>query len=79
MDKDGFIAALVTLWREHDCMDIDGAHFQDLLLKYGLATEGPATQEDCRTDWAQDFGVEEGDMILHTHPDLDALMKEQAA
>ena len=78
MDKDGFTAAVVALWREHDCMDIDGANFQDLLVKHGLASEGPATKEDCETDWAQEYGVELGDTVLHDHPDLLALMKERA-
>ena len=75
MRKDDFIAAVVALWREHDCMDIDGASFQDLLVKHGLASEGPATEEDCATDWAQEYGVELGDIVLHDHPDLVALMK----
>ncbi len=78
MDKDGFIAAVVALWREHWCGDIDGADFQELLVKHGLASEGPATEEDCATDWAQEYGVEVGDMFLHDHPDLVALMKERA-
>jgi len=77
MDKDGFIDAVVKVWRYHDCMDIDGDIFQDLLVKYGLASEGPATKEDCETDWGQDYGVELGDTVLHDHPDLMALMKER--
>ncbi len=78
MDKDGFIAAIVTLWREHDCMDIDGGDFQNVLVAHGLASEGPATEEDCATDWGRDYGVEVGDTVLHDHPDLAALMKERA-
>ncbi len=78
MDKDGFIAAVVALWRYHDCMDIDGASIQDLLVKHGLASEGPATEEDCATEWGQDYGIELGDIVLHDHPDLAALMKERA-
>ena len=77
MDKDGFIADLVGFWRDRDCMDIDGAAIQDLLVKHGLASEGPATEEDCATDWAQEFGLELGDTVLHDHPDLVALMKER--
>ena len=79
MDKDGFITAVVALWREHDGMDIDGCAFQELVLKYRLMSEGPATKEDCETDWAQEYDVELGDPVLHSHPDLLALMKERAA
>ena len=79
MDKDGFIAALVALWREHWCEDIDGGDFQALLIKHGLASEGPATKEDCATEWADEYGVQPGDTVLHDHPDLAALMKERAA
>ncbi len=79
MDKDGFIAAVVRLWRAHDCIDIYSSDFQDLLVKHGLASEGPATEADCATDWGQDYGVELGDIVLHDHDDLVALMKERAA
>ncbi len=77
MDKDGFIAAAVRLWRMQDC-EFDGADFQELLVKHGLASEGPATEEDCATEWAQEYGVEVGETVLHDHPDLMALMKERA-
>ena len=80
MDKDGFIVAVVALAiaaREHGCMDIDGGDLQDLLGKHGLAIESPATGEDCKGDWGQEYGVELGDTVLHYHPTLTALMKER--
>ena len=78
-DKDGFIVAVVRMWRAHGCTGIFSADFQALLIKHGLSTEGPATEEDCKTKWGQDYGVELGDMVLHDHPDLVALMKDRAA
>ena len=76
-DKDGFVVAVVGLWREHACMEIDGADFQTLLIKYGLATEGSATEADCKEDWAKEWDIEPGDPMLIYHPDLSALMKER--
>ncbi len=75
MDKDGFIAAVVGLWKDHACMDIDGADFQDALLQHGLATEVPATKADCETEVAQDWDVEPGDLMLKYDAELLAIQE----
>lgn len=77
MDKDGFIIAVVALWRENYGMNLDSCAFQELVCKYRLMSESPATKEDCDTDWGQDYEIELGDPVLHSHPDLLALMKER--
>ena len=59
MKADRFIGDLVLCWREHECLDIDGAEFQDLLLRHGLARLGMATPEQ-----ADDMGIDAGDEIL---------------
>ena len=79
MDKDGFIVAVVQLWQDGQCMDIDGGDFQDLLLKHELATEVPATAADCETEEAQDWGVEPGDLMLKYDAELLAMTRERAA
>ncbi len=70
MNKDDFIVAVVNLWTDHQCMDIDGGDFQRLIIKHGLATEVPATEEDCETEEAQDWGVEPGDLMLKYDAEL---------
>ncbi len=79
MDKDAFIVGVVSLWKDHACMDIDGADFQDLLVKHGLATEVPATAEDCQTEEAQEWDVEPGDLMLKYDAELMALIRERTA
>lgn len=68
MDRDavqlaGFVKDLLALWSE-DYSDIDGADFQGLLVKHELVKERPATEEDCKTEWAQEYGLEPGDTML---------------
>ena len=79
MNKDGFIADVVDLWREHACMDIDGCDFQELLIKHGLAEEVLATEADCETDWGRDYGLELGDPMLKDHAELLAMTRERVA
>ena len=79
MNKDAFIAAVVSLWRDHDCMDIEGPDFQRLLIEHGLAAEAPATIADCETDWAKDNGLEPGDLMLRYDDDLLAMTRERTA
>ncbi len=49
MDKDAFIVGVVSLWKDHACMDIDGADFQDLLVKHGLATGSQDLTRQCQS------------------------------
>lgn len=77
MDGNAFIAELVRKWREHDCSDIDGADFQDLLLKHGLCTERAATEEDCEEEWAQEWDYEPGDNIIVYSGPLKALLESK--
>lgn len=77
MDKDGFIAAVVRAWWENDCDGVNGDDFQEMVIKHGFAKEKPATEEYCRTEAAQEYGVEVGDPMLLYHDDFVALMKER--
>ena len=79
MKKDAFIVAVVSLWTDHDRMDIDGCEFQNLMIEHGLATEVPATEADCETDWGQDYGLELGDPMLKFDAELLAMTRERAA
>ena len=78
-DKDGFVVAMMKLMTGQAFMDmdIDGAMIEELFVKYGLATEGPATEADCKEDWAKEWDIEPGDQMLTYHPDLVALMKRR--
>lgn len=75
MDKDAFLAELIAGYWEHDCMDIDGGDFQDLLLKHGLAKEAPATEEDCKEEWALEYGYEPGDPMIKYDPEIQSMVK----
>ena len=77
MDKDAFLGELIGKWRERDCTDIDGGDMQDLLEKHGLIEITPATEEDCKEEWAQEYGIEPGDPVNRFHPDLMTLMALQ--
>ena len=79
MNKDAFIADVVDLWKDHYCMDIDGGNFQDLMVKHGLATEVLATEADCETDWARDYGLELGDPMLKYAAELQVMTRKRAA
>lgn len=75
MDKDAFLGELIACWRDHYCGDIDGCDFQDLMLKHGLASEEPATKEDCEQEWAQEFDYNPGDLMIRYRPEINALTK----
>ncbi len=79
MNKDAFIVAVVSLWKGHACMDIDGEDLQYLLVQHGLATEVLATAEDCETEEAQEWDVSPGDTMLKYDAELMALIRERAA
>lgn len=64
MSIHSFVRELLDAWDYNSCCDIDGADFQDLLLKHGLFTMRPATEEDCKTDQAKEWEYEIGDPIL---------------
>ena len=76
MDIEAFAIDLVNFWREHDCMDIDGADFQGMLVKHGLVIERPATQEDCEEEWAQEYGTEIGDPVFLNSSEFIAAAKK---
>ena len=75
MDKDAFLAELIASYWEHDCMDIDGCDFQDLLLKHGFAVEAPATEEDCKEEWALEYGYEPGDPMIKYDREIQLMVK----
>lgn len=75
MNIKAFVKELVGGYREHGCLDIDGADFQELLVKHGLCIERPATKEDAATEWAQDYDIEEGDTVVVDSPELKAFLK----
>jgi len=79
MNLEAFIVELTNLWTDHDHMDIDGADFQDMLVKHGLLLETKATAEDCETEYAQDYGVEIGDPWCVYAPELIAIRKRATA
>lgn len=64
MNLNAFVFDLVTLYREHDCMDMDGGDIQGMLVKHGLMIERPATEDDLEDESLRSFGVEPGDVIL---------------
>ena len=72
---DEFVAAVIRLYREHDCMDIDGRDFHDLCVKHGAFIERPATAEDAAEDWAYEYDISEGDPISINSPGLQLLLK----
>jgi len=75
MDKDGFLKAFLEKWVEHDWQDVDGGDLHELCHKHGLSYERPATEEDCKLQWAQDWGVEVGDPIDEWHPEIKAILR----
>lgn len=77
-DIEAFLCDLIAKYREHDCMDIDGADFQDLCVKHRLMVERPATVEEAAEDWAQEYDIEEGDMIVADSPWLEEVRARRA-
>lgn len=75
MNINAFVVDIVSLFREHDCSDIDGENFQDLMEKHGLVVRVPATEEDVKEEWAQEWGYEVGDEILAYSEEYKALRK----
>ena len=76
MDIEAFVIDLTKLFKRQDWDDIDGCDYQDLLIKHGLAIERPATEEDCKLNWASEYGVEVGDTIIVDSEEFSKLMKE---
>lgn len=67
LDIEGFVIELIELVdtrEEYTGCDIDGSYFQDMLIKYGIALERPATEADCEKGWACELGYQPGDPIL---------------
>lgn len=76
MNKDAFLAEFLTAWMENDWSDIAGDDMESMCVKHGLCERHPATADDCKADWAQEFGVEPGDPINKWHPDARALTEK---
>ena len=79
MDIEGFVVALTKLFKQHRWNDIDGGDYQALLIKHGLAIERPATEKDCKLDWASEYGVEVGDSIIVDSEEFSKLMGEEGS
>lgn len=75
MNIEAFIAELVADWREHYCCDIDGADFQDALVKHGIFIERPATAKEAEEEWCQEFEIREGDLIMANSPAFSELLR----
>lgn len=78
MNINAFISEFIGSYREHGCMDMDGGDIQDMLAKHGLIIERPATEEDCASEWGQDYGVELGDTVYVDSPELAAIRASEA-
>ena len=73
MNLNRFAAEIVDLWRRSDFVEIEGADFQELVIKHGLLVERTATAEDVAAvddDWRE---FEVGDEIVADSPELVAL------
>lgn len=76
MGLEAFVFDLLTLYRRHDCMDIDGGDMHELLVKHHLMVERRATEDDLENEWLREYGVEPGDIILVDADELTALRSQ---
>ena len=78
MDKDAFLRELLLNYYEHECLEIGGEDVHDLLLKHGFTVERPATAEECESDWAQDYGLNPGDVTAFQTQELKEFLHAPA-
>ena len=76
MNKDGFLRALFKSCAEHDWFDVDSADLQEMMVRHGFLVERPATEEDCQTSWAQEWGLEVGDSHIASTDEMKAFMNK---
>ncbi len=69
-----FLRDLLNDW-DGSLSDIEGGHFQDLLLRHGFAIERPATDADCATERAEEEEWEVGDTIIAWSDEMLRLMR----
>jgi hypothetical protein len=78
MNINAFVVELVAMYRAHDCMDIDGADFQELFVKHGLGIERPITAEEAGQVWYE-WDAEEGDLCVMDSEEFAALKQSVKA